>query len=101
MPLSEKEEKAVWEQIYRRFRFTPSMDRDVIPFRLPKPWAVYDISHLCAEAVGDGAWERLTDGVNRVLLSCMIPGERLVDAFQAAMEREPAFAGFRLKETSQ
>ena len=175
--LSEKEGEAIWGQVYRRFQFAPSINRDVIPFQLPKPWAVYDISRLYVELADDSVLERLTDGVNRVLLSCMAPGERLyaldwhhsnflydpqnredqqslfvederyqgggynadfpsyipdgdyyfflaqdfrmgyfghpwrqevwifgerlVDAFQAAMEREPAFAGFRLKETSQ
>lgn len=177
MLLSEKEGKAVWEQIYQRLRFTPSIERNVIPFQLPKPWTVYDVSQLYAELADGGVMESFTSKVNQVLLSCMVPGERfyaldwhhsnflydpqnreeqqslfvederyqgggynaffpsyipdgdyyfflaqdfrmgylghpwrqevwifgerLTEAFQTAVEREPAFFGFRLKETSR
>lgn len=83
MLLSENELDKVWEQVYQRFQFTPSMDIMVIPFELPQPWVVYDISDVF-ESIDNPSlteWysmtERLNNVVNQVLLSCMAPGERL------------------------
>lgn len=84
MLLSENESTEVWERVYRQLQFTPSVDISVIPFELPEPWAVYDISDAFG---GDDdpflpeEWnsmtEQFTDVINRILLSCMVPGERL------------------------
>ena len=89
MLLSEKEEKAVWEQVYQRFCFTPSTDRNMIPFCLPEPWMVYDISAVLSDPAlyektenrwptnEDGILKQLTQAVDKVLLSCMTPEELL------------------------
>ena len=45
MLLSDDEYDLVWNRIYKELKFSPSMNKNVIPFSFSIPYIVYDISN--------------------------------------------------------
>lgn len=51
MLLSDDESKMIWDKVYKQLHFTPSINKNVVPFIINSPFVVYDISNLTDDKI--------------------------------------------------
>ncbi len=69
MLLSDSESKTVWQRVYDTLHFKPSINSDVIPFKLDVPYVIFDISSINHEVIDSK--------ISEILVECTLENEYL------------------------